>query len=106
MYIKVSVDRTVNAAYLQLSDNEVVGTEDLGNGVLVDYDASHTAVGIEILNLEASLPLDRLCADFNVLPSVVIRLGRLRPNISYRISRIQQSAEGTSVQNTRSLVAV
>ncbi len=96
MSIKVAVDKTVNAAYIELSDQTIVETVDLGNGIMVDLDAMRVVVGIEVLNLDAELPLARLREEFHVHSSVVRTLDHLRPTISYQLSRIQQATEGTS----------
>lgn len=105
MSIKITVDQTVGAAYVELSSNDVVETADLGDGILVDLDDMRVVVGIEVLNLEAELPLARLREEFHVHRSVVALMDRLRPSISYQLSRFQQGAEGTSARTAAALVA-
>jgi uncharacterized protein YuzE len=96
MSIKVEVDQSVGAAYIELSSNAVDRTEKLGGGILVDLDAMNVVVGIEVLSLDAELPLARLRDEFHVHSSVVDLLERLRPTIGYQVSRFQQATEGTS----------
>lgn len=105
MSIKVTVDKTVNAAYIELSDNEVEETVDLGDGILIDLDDMRIVVGVEVLNLDAQLPLSRLREEFHVHSSVVDLLQRLRPTISYQLARFQQATEGSSVRVAPSMVA-
>lgn len=105
MSIKITVDQSVEAGYIELSDRPVVETVELGNGVLVDLDDMRVVVGIEVLNLEARLPLTRLREEFHVHSSVVDLLDTLRPSLNYQLSRFQQSAEGTSARDAASLLA-
>lgn len=103
--IRVTVDQSVNAAYIALSDNEVESTVDLGDGILIDLDDMRVVVGIEVLNLDAQLPLARLRDEFHVHSSVVNHLDLLRPTIRYQLNRIQQGAEGTTVAAASRLVS-
>lgn len=105
MSVKVSVDQSVNAAYIQLSDHEVAQTERLGGGILVDLDDMRVVVGIEVLSLEAQLPLTRLREEFHVHSSVVDLLDRLRPTIGYQMRRFQQASEGTSARTEQRVEA-
>ena len=52
------VDTNVRAAYLQFTDEPIVETIELTPSVLVDIDATDTVVGVELLSLNAVIPVD------------------------------------------------
>jgi len=54
--MKLEYDAEVDAAYLTLSDVQVVDSEEVRPGIVVDYDAQNRVVGIEILNVRRQLP--------------------------------------------------
>ena len=96
MSIKVSVDHSVNAAYIELSTEEVVRTVRVDDGVMVDLDAMGVVVGIEVLNIDIELPLQKLKDDFHVYSTVVDGLYSLRPSVGYQIAKFQQNMEGVT----------
>lgn len=49
--MKLSIDETADALHLQLVDVEVIESEEVAPGVIVDYDAAGDIVGLEILHL-------------------------------------------------------
>lgn len=97
MSIKVTVDSTVDAAYIQLSDEAVVRTVKLESAIAVDLDAMNVVVGIEVLNIDTDLPFQRLKDEFHVHSSVVDLLQKLRPTLRYSLG-MQQQPEGTSAR--------
>jgi len=61
--VKLEYDSQVDAAYVRLSDAQVVASEEVRPGVVVDYDAQDRVIGIEILHVRKERPdinLDRL----------------------------------------------
>jgi uncharacterized protein YuzE len=50
-----SYDEEADAAYLTLSDAAVVETEEVADGIHIDYDASNRPVGIEVLSVKRRL---------------------------------------------------
>ena len=56
MSIKLEYDPQADAAYLKLSNNQIIESEEIINGVVYDYGANNEIVGIEILNLKAKSP--------------------------------------------------
>lgn len=48
-------DPTVDAAYAQVSDKPIKRTEELADGVIIDYDADGKVVGIELLDIMDAL---------------------------------------------------
>jgi uncharacterized protein YuzE len=47
--INFDYDAEVDAAYLKLKKGPVAESEEVRPGIVVDYDASHQVVGVEIL---------------------------------------------------------
>lgn len=98
MSVKVTVDNTVDAAYIELSNETVVRTVKLESAIMVDLDAMNVVVGIEVLNVDAELPLQRLKDEFHVHSNVVDLLERLRPSLRNALRRMQQQPEGVSAR--------
>lgn len=51
----VTYDPDIKALYIQLIEAEILETVELATGVYLDIDADGQAIGIEILNADASL---------------------------------------------------
>lgn len=51
----MSFDADADAAYLTLSDGRVVRTEEVADGIQIDYDATDQPVGIEVLSVKRRL---------------------------------------------------
>jgi len=64
MTANLTVDFAADAAYLTLSDHQVVETCEVTAGVLVDLDDMRVVVGVEVLTLDAHIPRDRLVSDY------------------------------------------
>lgn len=54
--MKVHYDPQVDAVYLQLGDSEVVESEELRPGIVVDLDNQDRVVAIEILHVRKQFP--------------------------------------------------
>ena len=52
---QTSYDEQADAAYLTLSDGPVAETEEVADGIHIDYDASNRPVGIEVLSVRRRL---------------------------------------------------
>ena len=98
MSVKVMVDHTVDAAYIELSGEAVVRTVKLESAIMVDLDAMNVVVGIEVLNIDAELPLQRLKDEFHVHSNVVDLLQKLRPSLRFALGKLQQQTEGVSAR--------
>ena len=48
--MRVRVDHGADAIYLNLTDRSIIGSEEVTDGIIVDYDAEGRIVGIEILD--------------------------------------------------------
>jgi len=70
--MKISYDKATDSLYIHLSDRPSVDSDEVNDGVVLDYDANGTLVGIDvqhasqradIKNLSVShLPLEQLLA--------------------------------------------
>jgi uncharacterized protein YuzE len=49
----ISIDPDADAAYVALSGAKVARTEEVGEGILVDYDSDGRPVGVEILSVKS-----------------------------------------------------
>lgn len=96
MSVKVTVDQSVNAAYIEFSDHEVVRTVRVGGGINVDLDDMNVVVGIEVLSIHAELPVARLADEFHVHSDVIGLLYTLRPSVGSQLARFSQQSEGVS----------
>ncbi len=53
MSIKLEYDPQADAIYLKLSNNQIIESEEIINGVVYDYGENDEIIGIEILNLKS-----------------------------------------------------
>lgn len=49
--MKLTVDPDVDALYLRLTEADIVDSEEVASGVVLDYDADDNVVGLEVLHL-------------------------------------------------------
>jgi uncharacterized protein YuzE len=49
--MKLKIDRESDALYFRLDDSEIVESEEVQPGVILDFDAQGQMVGIEILRI-------------------------------------------------------
>ena len=49
--MKLRVDSESDALYLRLDDSEIIGTEEVSPGVMLDFNAEDQVVGVELLFL-------------------------------------------------------
>ena len=54
--MKLQIDQQADALYLRLDDSDVVESEEVSAGVVLDYNESHEVVGVEILHLSRRSP--------------------------------------------------
>jgi uncharacterized protein YuzE len=54
--MRLHVDREADALYLRLDESEIVESEEVSPGVVLDYNADEQVVGIEILELSKRTP--------------------------------------------------
>ena len=95
---RIELDTVANAAYVALSDNEIVMTRQVTDLVLVDLDAMNVVVGIEVLSLTAELPFQRLADEFHVHSDVIETLRRIRPSVGAFVAMTSTGVAGASAQ--------
>jgi uncharacterized protein YuzE len=54
--MKMHYDEKVDALYLTLDDSEVVESEEVKPGIVLDFNAENQVVGIEVLDLRKRVP--------------------------------------------------
>ncbi|MGB3493237.1 MAG: DUF2283 domain-containing protein [Elainellaceae cyanobacterium] len=54
--MKIEFDPEVDAAYLRLSDADVIDSEEIATDIVYDFDADEQIVGIELLQVRTNLP--------------------------------------------------
>lgn len=55
--MKIHIDKEADALYLRLDDSEIIESDEVSPGVVLDYNASNQVVGVEMLNLSNRAPL-------------------------------------------------
>lgn len=58
--MRLKVDRGNDAVYLRLDDSNIMESEEVQRGVVLDFNADGNVVGIELLNVSARLSADSL----------------------------------------------
>jgi uncharacterized protein YuzE len=58
--MKVRIDKEDDALYFELDDVEIIESEEVEPGVILDFDKDDRLVGIEILNLSTRLKPEKL----------------------------------------------
>ena len=54
--MKLTIDPDADALYLRLSEAQIVDSEQVASGVVLDYDAADNVVGVEMLHLSKRAP--------------------------------------------------
>lgn len=54
--MRLHYDKEADALYLRLDESEIVESEEVRPGILLDFNADEQVVGVEILNLESRVP--------------------------------------------------
>jgi len=58
--MKVHFDEKTDAVYLRLNDVQVIDSEEVSPGVILDFDKHDQVVGIELLHMKKRVPLSEL----------------------------------------------
>lgn len=58
--MKIRIDKEDDALYFELDDTEIVESEEVQPGVILDFDRDGRLVGIEILSLSSRLAPEKL----------------------------------------------
>jgi uncharacterized protein YuzE len=54
--MRLKVDREADALYLRLDDSAILESEEVSPGGVLDFNAQHQVVGVEMLNLSKRVP--------------------------------------------------
>jgi len=58
--MRVRFDEKADALYLRLDDSEIVESEEVQPGVVLDFDALSQVVGVEIRGVKGRIPIESL----------------------------------------------
>lgn len=58
--MKLTIDRDSDALYFRLDDSEIVESEEVQPGVILDFDAHGQVVGVEMLHISARVDPEQL----------------------------------------------
>ncbi|GGU29020.1 DUF2283 domain-containing protein [Lentzea flava] len=64
--LSLEIDQQAGAAYLQFSSEQVARSVEFSDVIIVDLDEHNVVVGIELLDLAQSVPLDSLVERFHI----------------------------------------
>jgi len=98
MSVRLTIDTTVGAAYVEIADAEVAETVHDESGVMVDLDSHGNAVGVEVLNPRLDLPLADLANRYSLPPEAIDFLRQVRTSASLGFGRYTQTTDGTSAR--------
>ncbi|HCY77276.1 MAG TPA: hypothetical protein DHV28_15260 [Ignavibacteriales bacterium] len=58
--MKLQYDEQVDALYLRFDESTIVESEEVKEGIILDFNANDQVVGIEILGMSKRIPLPEL----------------------------------------------
>ncbi|MCX6150355.1 MAG: DUF2283 domain-containing protein [Ignavibacteriales bacterium] len=58
--MKLHYDQNVDALYIRLDDSEILDSEEVKEGIILDFNKNDSVVGIEILNVSKRIPVMEL----------------------------------------------
>jgi uncharacterized protein YuzE len=58
--VKIHIDREADALYIRLNENPIVNSEEVQNGVILDFNAEGVVVGIEMLDISQRMSPDEM----------------------------------------------
>ena len=89
MSFMINYDPDVDAAYFRIKDTTVLESEEIADGIIVDYDGDDNIVGIELLGIETINP-----KNFALLKSI----------LSKSLSRLPEDPVGGTVEKLLDLL--
>lgn len=100
---RITVDESVGACYITLSDDPVTETFEYSADILVDLNEYDVAVGIEVLDMAARFPLSDLQRELHIHSGDESYLADLLPTLAYSLRFSAASApDSTSPTRARS----
>ena len=91
--IDITIDLQADAAYIELSSEDVATTVALTKDVNIDLDEQRCVVGIEVLSLAADIPFSDLPVKYHVRSEVVEALRLIRPSVSTFVTKVHASRD-------------
>ena len=58
--MRIKVDRETDTLYFRLDENNIVESEEIKPGVILDYDENDQVVGVEFLNISKRANIEEL----------------------------------------------
>jgi uncharacterized protein YuzE len=58
--MRMRYSQEADAIYIRLKENKIVNSDEISDGVIVDYDENGDVVGIEILRVSEKVDIDQL----------------------------------------------
>lgn len=58
--MRIRIDEASDALYFRLDESQIVESEEVQPGIILDYNANGQTVGIEILGIKARIPAEEL----------------------------------------------
>jgi uncharacterized protein YuzE len=58
--MRIKIDAANDALYFRLDESQIVESEEVQHGIILDYNAKGEAVGIEILGIKERIPQEEL----------------------------------------------
>ena len=58
--MKIHYDQQVDALYIRLDDSDIIESEEVKEGIILNYNNQDQVVGIEILKISKRIPLPEL----------------------------------------------
>lgn len=58
--MRVQFDEKADAIYLRLDESQVVESEEVHPGIILDFNENNEVVGVEVLRLKNRIPLNTL----------------------------------------------
>jgi uncharacterized protein YuzE len=62
--VQITYEKDTDILYMQLSDNKIVDSDEVSEGVIVDYDEDRNIVGVEFLDFSASKDFQRILEQY------------------------------------------
>ena len=63
--MKLKIDTADDTLYFRFDESEIIDSEEIRPGMIVDYDANNNIIGIEILQVSRRIPSGQLkCLQF------------------------------------------
>lgn len=62
--MKITYEKDTDVLYMELSDKKIVDSDEISEGVIVDYDENRNIVGVEFLSFSVSEDFQRILEQY------------------------------------------